>query len=331
MTRVLVVRLSAMGDVVEAVGAVEALAVARPDLELHWAVQRELAPLLEGLPFVRSVIAHRRRPGLRGMVATARAVRALRPDIALDLQSNWKSAALAALSLAPRRIGIAAPWRREPGSRMLLTETVAAVGPPHPAKVAMAVVRALAPVRALPPRLLATADEITREANAVAALGIDPNRPFTAAVLSDAADPRGWRGVPPANAAPLLWVAGPAEQAVTPLGPGAVLRHGPGELRRLIALGALLARLDGDVVGPDRGATHVLAAAGVRTRVLFGPQDPARTAPVGVTVLTSPSPPSCAPCRRRSCRHPDGPVCMEFSLSEARRVGTVSASGDLES
>ncbi len=40
MSRVLVVRLSAMGDIVHSLGAVEALARARPDLELHFIAQR---------------------------------------------------------------------------------------------------------------------------------------------------------------------------------------------------------------------------------------------------------------------------------------------------
>ena len=45
MTRVLLVRLSAMGDVVESLGAVRALAAARPDWELHFVTQRPFVPI----------------------------------------------------------------------------------------------------------------------------------------------------------------------------------------------------------------------------------------------------------------------------------------------
>ena len=76
MTRVLLVRLSSMGDVVHALGAAESLSRARPDLELHFAVQRSFAPLLERLDYLSSVLEHQRRPALSGLLRTARKVRA---------------------------------------------------------------------------------------------------------------------------------------------------------------------------------------------------------------------------------------------------------------
>ena len=61
--KVVVVRLSALGDVVQSTGAVAALVEARPDLEVHWCVQREFAPVLEHAPFVHHVIPHDRGGG----------------------------------------------------------------------------------------------------------------------------------------------------------------------------------------------------------------------------------------------------------------------------
>ena len=60
MRAVLVVRLSAMGDIVHCLGAVEALAKARPDLELHFITQSSFAPLLEYLDHLSSVLTHDR-------------------------------------------------------------------------------------------------------------------------------------------------------------------------------------------------------------------------------------------------------------------------------
>ena len=105
MTRVLLVRLSAMGDVVHTLGAAEALARARPDLELHFVVQRRIAPLLENLSYLSSVLVHERRPALTGLWRTAMRARRLGFAVALDLQGNWKSAAVCWLSRAPQRIG----------------------------------------------------------------------------------------------------------------------------------------------------------------------------------------------------------------------------------
>lgn len=324
MKRVLLVRLSAMGDVVQSLGAVAALHAAQPELELVFLTQRENAPLLEGMPGLREVVVHDRRGGLHGWLRTRARLRALQFDAALDLQGNWKSAVVARLSGAPRRIGADRPWRQEPGSACLLTERVEVGGPHHPARVALEVVRRIAPAAGeRAPRLLATEPEIDEVAAVVRSLGRDPTQPFTVVVLGRAGDPRSL--LAKAVAAEVaggraLLLVGPREDLVD-APPGApVLRQQRGQLRRLVALGALLARVGGEVVGGDQGSVHVLAAAGARTNVLFGAQDPTRTAAPSALVLQHPAPPACMPCRSMRCRHPDGPVCMDFARGEARAL-----------
>lgn len=322
MTRVLLVRLSAMGDVVESLGAVRALAAARPGWELHFVTQRPFVPLLAGQPGIASIVAHERRGGLAAWRATRRALRALRCEVAVDLQGNWKSAACALVSAAPVRLGAGRAARREPASRLLLTRTVRIEGPPHPAAVAWQLVRDLAPDAApQAPSLPADTAEVAAVAARVAALGLEPGRPFRVVVLTDPVDPRSQRPAAlqreiEASSMPVLLLAGPAERAVVAPPGVPCLRQGPGELRELVALGALVAAVGGDVVGPDQGATHVLAAAGARTACLFGPQDPTCTAPVSAAVRQHPAPPACMPCRERRCSHRLGPVCMDFTTAE---------------
>ena len=91
-------------------------------------------------------------------------------------------------------------------------------------------------------------------------------------------------------------------------------------MRRLIALGGLVARAGGEVVGPDQGATHVLAASGAPTRALFGSQDPTRTAPMTARALVSATARDCVPCRARRCSHPEGPICMAFATEAGVEV-----------
>ncbi len=323
MTTVLLVRLSALGDVVQSLGAVQALAAARPDLALHFVVQEGYVDLLRDLPLA-SVIPFARRAGLGGLRRLRAALRSRRVDVALDLQGNWKSAAIAWLSGARRRIGAGATWRQEPLSHLLLTERVTVPGPRHPATVATAVVRALAPAIAEErPRLVAAAAEQDRAAAAVRRLGIDPTRPFRVIVPGDPGDPRSLRpellpGELAASPHPGLFLLGPDEAALPAPAGAPVLRHGPQDLRQLVGLGGLLARLGGDALGPDQGPLHVLAATGCRSTVLFGPQDPAFTAPPAARVLVRHDPPPCQPCQRRTCRNPDGPVCMAFASHEGR-------------
>ncbi|MFP5380267.1 MAG: glycosyltransferase family 9 protein, partial [Vicinamibacteria bacterium] len=124
--RYLIVRLSALGDIVHALPVVAALREARPDATIDWVVDARYEAVLD---FVEG-IAHRfvvraaaaadapRRtafPGTAaGWVAAARALRARRYDAALDLQGLLKSAAIARASGARRVIGFDRAGLREP-------------------------------------------------------------------------------------------------------------------------------------------------------------------------------------------------------------------------
>lgn len=324
MTSVLLVRLSAMGDLVHGLGAVAALHRVRPDWRLTFVTQAPWAALLLGMPGVHRVVVFERRPA--GVLRVRRELRADSYDVALDLQGNWKSAMVGWLSGARERVGIGGSGRREPASRVLLHRTVDVPAErAHPAACAWHLVRSVAPEAPfLRPRLVPRPDELEREAAAVEAAGIDPSRPFRVVVVTDARDPRSLlRSVVDdailASPEPVLCLVGPAEAGLADLPRSPVLRHGR-EPRRLMALGALVARAGGIVFGPDQGATHVLAAAGADCRVWFGAQDPALTSPPAATALVHPQPPSCAPCRRRRCNHPMGPICMDFGPDEGRRV-----------
>ncbi len=321
---VLCVRLSAMGDVVQSLGAMAALAEAMPHARIHLAVQAPFAPLLQELPWVARVISHDRAAGLAGIRATGRAARESGCTVALDLQGNWKSAAVAWASGAARRIGMASASRQEPLSAVLLGETVSLDGPRHPAACALAVVRALAPAaRWREPALIASEPEVARAAAAVRAVGVDPTQPFRIVLLADPNDPRSQRPGAllrevAASERPVLLLAGPREAAVAAPGGHPVLRQQQGELRMLVGLGHLVARLGGDVVGGDQGPLHVLAACGARTTALFGPQDALATAPPAARVLVHPQAPACQPCRERTCSHRDGPVCTDFTAADGR-------------
>ena len=99
--RVVIVRLSAMGDVVHALPALELLRAGLPDAELTWVVEAWAAPLLQGHPALDSVVvldrAALRRPGARREALSAGlsalgALRGRRPAAALDLQGLLRSA-----------------------------------------------------------------------------------------------------------------------------------------------------------------------------------------------------------------------------------------------
>ena len=91
----------------------------------------------------------------------------------------------------------------------------------------------------------------------------------------------------------------------------AVVAEAGGELISLVGkdapelLPGLLARLD-ILVGMDTGVAHLAAAVGVPVVALFGPTDPALTAPRGPDTSVIWKPPPCAPCFLPECpiEHP---------------------------
>ena len=333
MTSVLFVRLSAMGDLVQGLGAIQALRRARPDWRLSLVTQPANLPLLEGLDAVTRTFVFERRGGLRALRRLRGQLRAERFDIALDLQGNWKSALVTRCSGARDSLGAAPGARQEPASRLLLARTVPIDGAPHPARVAWQLVRRLAPeVPFCWPRLQATREEVAAEADVLRGLGIDPVMPFRVVVVTDPRDPRALRtSVVEAQAmrgpTPALLLTGPADAGLALPGNVPTLRHRAGELRRLVALGVLVAAANGEVLGPDQGASHVLAAAGARTVVLFGAQDPTRTGPPAARALVHPRGPACRPCAQARCNHAQGAVCMDFAPEEGQAV-TLSLPAD---
>lgn len=119
--KVLVVKISALGDVVHALPVLAYLKSADPAVEIDWLVEKSFAPLLEGHPLLRRVHALEmkawRRQGWKqafvGTLGVIRALRRERYDLVLDLQGNSKSGLFTLLSGAPLRVGFARDGARE--------------------------------------------------------------------------------------------------------------------------------------------------------------------------------------------------------------------------
>lgn len=113
--RILIVRLSALGDVVHGLPVACALRDAFPAATIGWAVEGRNAELVAGHPAIDHVIGVQRRwlKSARAVLDLRRRLRALDFDIAVDLQCLTKSAVVAWLSGAKRRLGVAGRDGRE--------------------------------------------------------------------------------------------------------------------------------------------------------------------------------------------------------------------------
>jgi heptosyltransferase-1 len=113
--RILLVRLSAIGDVIHGMPIAAALRDHFPKAFLAWAVEQRAADLLEGHPAIDQRIVLP-RGWLRSPAAVWRLrkqLKALNFDTAIDAQGLTKSAVVARLSAARRRIGMGGRWGRE--------------------------------------------------------------------------------------------------------------------------------------------------------------------------------------------------------------------------
>lgn len=113
--RILIVRLTAMGDVIHGLPVATALRNHFPEAMIAWAVEGRAAEIIEGHPDLDAVIKLPRRwwrstQTVRGI---RRQLRQMRFDISVDLQCLTKSALVAWLSGAPRRLGVAGKNGRE--------------------------------------------------------------------------------------------------------------------------------------------------------------------------------------------------------------------------
>lgn len=158
--RILLVRLSAIGDVVRVMPALHGLREAFPNAQIDWAVERLSADLLEGHPDLDSVLVFDRTRDMRRSAAAfwrfCKQVRAGRYDIVVDFHGILKSGILAYFSGAAERAGFAQPRAREasylftnkkvtlPARRLsrveenlLLAETLGAKNPSEPSAISV--------------------------------------------------------------------------------------------------------------------------------------------------------------------------------------------------
>ena len=126
MKRILVIKLSSLGDIAHALPAVRALKE-RTGAVIDWVVQPEYAGLLAGCPDVEGRIEFPRRNFARQFFPFLRALRRARYDVIVDLQGLMKSAIVARLARGARRVGPA--WAREGAHRFYDAQPPRGSGP----------------------------------------------------------------------------------------------------------------------------------------------------------------------------------------------------------
>jgi heptosyltransferase I len=284
--RFLVVRLTALGDVLHTVPAVAALRAAYPKARIDWVIERKWAPVLEGSPALDEVIPFERRSAW-GSVECVQRLRENRYTCAIDFQGLYKSSMLAALSGAPQRIGFDRAWAREGSAAMWYTERVTPLGR-HVAELNYSLAEQAGASRPRAPEypLRVPAGGAASVRARLHDLGIageyivvGPGGSWRAKCWPAERYGDFCREFEKRNSMRVVLVHGPGERSVAEdvartAGPArpAVIATTIEELMGLLAHARCL-------VAVDSGPLHLAAALGTPVVGLYGPTDPARNGP----------------------------------------------------
>jgi len=309
----LIVRLSAMGDIIHTLPAATALRQAFPQATLGWLIEERWTELLCTLRYPRSGQRSPQRPLVdrvhsvntsewrhapfsfntwQQMAVGLSQLRGIQYDAVIDFQGAVRSALLARWSGAPIVYGSAQP--RENAASMFYTRRVLANGT-HVVEQALALAGAMVPTPIastpiIPTRMAELHEKFPVDPDAesrIAGLTADVN---DFAILSPGA---GWGAK--------RWPAeryGQVAKELAKDGLCSLVNYGPGEedlaaaveaagdgaarkiscsVSELIAL-TRRARL---LIGGDTGPMHLAAALKIPVVAIFGPTDPARNGPFG--------------------------------------------------
>jgi heptosyltransferase I len=299
--RLLIVRLSSMGDILHSLPAAAALSNAFPDATLGWVVEQRWAELLCTVPTPRSGPRSRQRPLVdrihlldtknwrtallstqtwERIAASLSDLRAGEYQVAVDLQGAARSGIIARWSGAPTVYGAAQP--RENVASMFYTHQVIAVG-------AHVIQQNIAIAEAVAGRALEVPEaQLPHDPQAdgwLKSLGI---KEFV--LLSPGA---GWgaKHWPPEH-------YGSVAKTLSEAGVAVLINFGPGEegLARRVASSSgnraralettltqliALTRRAQLFIGGDSGPMHLAATLRIPVVAVFGPTDPARNGPFG--------------------------------------------------
>jgi heptosyltransferase I len=120
LLKILLVRLSAFGDIIHTLPALCALRRHYPEARIDWLVSRKCSDLLEDHPDIDGLHLLDRTP--RGFLSMRRELQKEAFDVCIDFQGLIKSGVLTRLSGAPRRIGRHAAACRESLAAAFYTE-----------------------------------------------------------------------------------------------------------------------------------------------------------------------------------------------------------------
>lgn len=329
-SQILILRLSAIGDVLHATPVARELKKLRPNAHITWLASPPADKLLAENPYIDEVLVWDRRPldkafasfdlptAYRELKKARALLKARSFDLVLDIQGLFLTGLLAKLSGAKRRIGI---HERHEGNPFFMSEMAPNIDSPHKVRRYLS---ALMPLGFdlndftpgltlnLPDSLAGFAAKFWQER------GIDMSRPILMVTIRTTWPDKNWE---PENFGEALKDLPENVQIVFCGSPSdeAYIKEAQSHMRRpslsiagetsLLELAALLqsATL---LLSCDTGPLHIADAIGCRTLSLWGPTQPDVYGPLTAGHEFIISPHACRRCLKTKCKYKTN-ACMK--------------------
>lgn len=316
---ILIVKLSAIGDVVHTLPSLAALRKRFPDADITWVIEEAASDLVMDHPHLDRVIVSRRkswigdlkggrvRKALKEIRSFVRALRARPYDLVIDFHGLFKSAVIVRLSGGNRKLGYDSLQEL---SGLFYNEKIPEDMGKHAVDRYLDFARHLGAQEDMPEFIIPIQEENENRVRALlAAKGIGPNDPFVAVSPQALWETKLWNDQKFAQLSeriiqelnmPVVFTGGEknaTEGIQSFMTLPSIDLAGRTTLRDL----ACLYREASLLVTTDSGPMHLAAAMGTPVVALFGPTDPSRTGPYGKghTVIRMDLP--CSPCFLKTC------------------------------
>lgn len=279
-------RLSALGDVCNAIATARALRRRYPESQLTWIVDRSAYSLVSGLDGIEFIVFDK-RAGLRAFLDLRRALGRRRFDVLLHMQVSARANLAAAMVRAERRIGFD-PGRAREGHGLVTREPIPAIQFQHQAEGLHAFARVLdaepsfedraPPIDDVDRAFARQHQPEPRSAVLISPCSSHPKRNWMPERYAAVAD---WAA---GQSVPVILVGGPSE-AERRMGDAIAAAAGskPINLIGQDTLGQALAMLEraACLVAPDSGPVHFAAALGTPVVGLYAATWARRSGPLG--------------------------------------------------
>lgn len=326
--RILLIRLSSLGDVIYTLPALRTLRQTFPNAHITWVVEDKFKDVLQGNPDLNEILVARtrdwrKRPGLKTLEEIwtfFRELRRRRFDLALDIQGLIKTGVIAGFSGAPLKVGFDRRDCREKLNALFTNVKVPFIGrQTHVVEKNLAMIRALG--AEIPSHEFVVQVPGSAEEQAQKFLTAHPDlaqRPIVVLHSGVGYQTKQWA---------LDRFARLGDRISEELGANVLLTWGPGEQEKVQRLSSLmkhkhwvappctlhqtmaLFRKASLFVGGDTGTLHLCVAMDIPTVSLFGPTDPVYNGPFGSPHTVIVKKLHCSFCYKKTC--PTHNECMD--------------------